>query len=134
MKPSREELQARVELLAKKKRSPKRKVPATPESSHAVRGKVLKLWASSSPSSVREQGLLGKFWARGRPHHLVAELSKVIGPQLRSPRAAVATSPPGRTVEPPLDILPISVRSPLVQTAGLSSGASEGGGEEASRS
>ena len=30
MKPSREELQAQVEFLAKKKRSVKRKVPATP--------------------------------------------------------------------------------------------------------
>ena len=61
MRPSREELQARVELLAKKKRSTKRKVPATPESNHAVRGKVPKLGASSSPSFVREQGSLGKF-------------------------------------------------------------------------
>ena len=36
MKPSREELQAQVEFLAKKKRSVKRKVPAAPESSHAA--------------------------------------------------------------------------------------------------
>ena len=36
MKPSCEELQARVEFLAKKKRSAKRKVPAAPESSHAA--------------------------------------------------------------------------------------------------
>ena len=121
MKPPREELQARVELLAKKKKSAKRKVLLAPESSHAVQGKVPKLGASSLPSSVREQGSPRQFWARGRPPHPVAEVSKVIGSQLRSPRAAVTMSPPGRTAEPPLDILPISVRSPLAQTAKLPS-------------
>ena len=34
MKPSREEIQALVEFLAKKKRSAKYKVPATPDSIH----------------------------------------------------------------------------------------------------
>ena len=56
MKPSQEELQDRVEFLAKKKRSAKCKVPVAPESSHAARGKVPKLGASSSPSSIHEQG------------------------------------------------------------------------------
>ena len=56
MKPSREELQARVEFLAKKKR----KVLVTLESSHATRGKVPKLGASSLPSTIREQGLSGQ--------------------------------------------------------------------------
>ena len=36
MKPSREELQARVEFMAKKKRSTKRKVPAASEDSPAA--------------------------------------------------------------------------------------------------
>ena len=36
IKPSREELQARVEFLAKKKRSAKRKVPAASEDSHVA--------------------------------------------------------------------------------------------------
>ena len=61
MKPSREELQAQVEFLVKKKRSAKRKVSVAPESSHAARGKVLKLGVSSSPSSIWEQGLSGQF-------------------------------------------------------------------------
>ena len=65
IKPSREELQAQVEFLAKKKRSVKRKVLTAPESNHAARGKVPKLGASSSPSSIREQGSSGQFWARG---------------------------------------------------------------------
>ena len=97
MKPSREELQGRVKLLAKKKRSSKHKVPTAPESSHAAQGKVPKLGASSLPSSIREQGSPGQFWARGRPPHPVAYVSKEIGPQLCSPLAAVATSPPRRT-------------------------------------
>ena len=50
--------------------------------------------------------------ARGRMPHPMVEVSKVTGPQLRSPRAAVAKSPPWKTIEPPLDIFPISVWSP----------------------
>ena len=90
MKPSREELQAWVELLAKKKRSAKGKILAAFESSHAARGKVPKLGAFSSPLSIREQGSPRGSWARGRPPHPVAEVSKVTGPQLCSPRVAVA--------------------------------------------
>ena len=97
MKPSQEELQARVELLAKKERSVKRKVLVAPKSSYAARGKIPKLGASSSPSSIREERSPGRFWARGCSPHPVAEVSKVTGTQLRSPRAAVAQSPPGRT-------------------------------------
>ena len=43
VKPTREELQARVESLAKKKRSIKHKDQAPPESSLAIRGKILRL-------------------------------------------------------------------------------------------
>ena len=85
MKPSREELQARVKLLVKKKRSAKRKALAAPESGHAARGKVLKLGASSSPSSIWDQGSLGQFRARGHTLHPVAEVPAVVDPQLRSP-------------------------------------------------
>ena len=61
-------------------RSAKRKVPAAPESSHAAQGKVPKLGESSSPSSIREQGLPRQFWARGCTPHPVAEVSEVTGP------------------------------------------------------
>ena len=60
----------------------------------------------------------------------MAEVSKVTGPQLRSPYAAVAKSPPGRTTEPPLDIQPISVWSPLAQNAKHPFGAFEGEGRK----
>ena len=111
MKPSQEELQARVEFLVKKRRSTKRKVPAASENSHAARGKVPKLGASSSPSSTQEQGPPGQFGVRGRPQHPAAEVSNVIGQQLCSPHVVIAKSPPGRITEPPLDILPIYVDS-----------------------
>ena len=62
--------------------------------------------------------------------HLVVEVSEVTGPQLYSPYVVVAKSPPERTVEPPLDILPISVWSPLAQSAKLPFGASEGEGRK----
>ena len=47
-------------------------------------------------------------------------------PQPRSPLAMVAKNPPGRTVKPPLDILPIFVWIPSAQSAELPSLAFEG--------
>ena len=52
------------------------------------------------------------------------------GPQLCSPSAVIAKSPPERTAEPPLNIVPISVRSPSSQTTELPSGPSEGEGRK----
>ena len=56
MKLAREELQARVELLAKKRRSVKSKAQAPPESSLPNRGKTPKLGASVPPSPAKERG------------------------------------------------------------------------------
>ena len=114
----------------KKKRSAKRKVSTASEDSSAARGKVLKLGASSSPSSVQEHGPPGQFVARGCPQHSVAEVPKTIGPQLRSLGAVVAKSPSRRTVEPPFDIVPISVRSPSSQTVEHPSREFEGEGRK----
>ena len=80
MKPSREELQARVEFLVKKKRSTKCKVTAASESNYAAKGKVSKLGAFSSPSSTPENEPSGKFGVRGRPQHPEVEVSKMIIP------------------------------------------------------
>ena len=49
MKPTREELQARVELLTKKRRNVKHKAQDPPESSLPVRGKTTKLGVSVPP-------------------------------------------------------------------------------------
>ena len=51
-KPTRGELRASLEMLAKKKRSVKRKPPTSPEVCPPTRGKILKVGASSSPSSA----------------------------------------------------------------------------------
>ena len=50
-KPTWGELRARLEVLVKKKRSVKRKTPASPEGCPPARAKVLKVGVSSSPSS-----------------------------------------------------------------------------------
>ena len=65
VKPTKEELQAQVELLAKKKRSVKRKAQAPLKSSLAVRGKILRLGASSPQSTANEWGLSDQVPARG---------------------------------------------------------------------
>ena len=52
------------------------------------------------------------------------------GPQLCSPSVAVDKSPPRRTAEPPLDIVPISVRNPSSQTTELPFGASKDEGRK----
>ena len=65
MKPTREELQARVDSLAKKKRSIKRKAQAPPESNLVIRGKISRLGASSPPSAANERGLSNQVSTRG---------------------------------------------------------------------
>ena len=56
VKPTREELQARVELLANKRRSVKRKAQDPPENSLPARGKTPKLGASVPPLPIQEWG------------------------------------------------------------------------------
>ena len=51
-KPTRGELWSRLEVLAKKKRSVKRKPPSSPQGCPPARGKTLKVGASPSPSSA----------------------------------------------------------------------------------
>ena len=53
-KPTRGELRARLEVLAKKKRSVKWKPSTSPKAYPPARGKILKVGASSSPSSTVE--------------------------------------------------------------------------------
>ena len=52
VKPTRGELQGRVEVLAKKRRSVKRKTQASPEGFPLARGKTLKVGVSSLPLST----------------------------------------------------------------------------------
>ena len=81
-KPTRGELRSRLEVLAKKKRSVKRKPTSSLEGCPPARGKILKVGALSSPSSAVEAGVSS-----------------------------------GRAAEPPLEVLPISVWSPMSRGA-----------------
>ena len=105
VKPTREELQARVDSLAKKRKSVKRKAQAPPESILVILGKILRLGASSPPSIAKEKGSSDQVPARGQAPSSIAEVPKVAG----------LKNPSGRTVETPLEVLPIYVRSPSVQ-------------------
>ena len=52
MKPTRGELRSRLEVLEKKMRSVKWKPPSMPKDCLLAQGKILKVGAFSSPSSV----------------------------------------------------------------------------------
>ena len=109
VKPTWEELQARVGSLAKKKRSVMRKAQAPLESNLVIRGKILRLGASSPPLTAKEWGSSDQVLARGQAPPSMVEVSKVMGPK----------NPLGRRTEPPLEVLPISVRSPSAQKTKL---------------
>ena len=105
MKPTQEELQARVESLAKKKMRVKRKAQGPLESRLAIRGKVPRLGASSPSSTAKGWGSSDQVSARGQAAPPVAEVSKAAGPINSS----------GRSAKLPLVVLPISVWSLLEQ-------------------
>ena len=81
-KPTREELRVCLEVLAKKKKSVKRKIQTALEGCPPTRGKILKMGVSSSPSSIVGAGDSSR-----------------------------------RADEPPLEVIPISVWSPMLQGA-----------------
>ena len=108
VKPTQEELQARVESLSKKNKSVKRKAQAPLESSLTIRGKS-RGWEHIPPSTAKEWGLSDQVSVRGQAPPSMAEMSKVAGPKY----------PSGRTAKPPLEVLPIFVWSPSAQNTNL---------------
>ena len=114
VKPTREELQARVELLAKKRRSVKREAQAPPESSILARGKTPKLGSYIPPSPAKWRRSHAQVWVRGQA---LPSLAEVVGAQRRSSFAAGAECSSRRAAEPPLKVLPISIWSPSAQNA-----------------
>ena len=110
--PTREELQARVELLAKKRRSVKRKAQDPLESSLSARGKTLKLGTSIPPSPVKEQGSHAQVWVRGQALPSLAEVFEVASAQRHSSFATGAKGSSRRAAEASLKVLPISIWSP----------------------
>ena len=102
--------------MAKKKRSVRHKARAPLKSSLAILGNILRLGASSPSSTSKEWGSSNQVPARGQAPPPMAEVSKV----------ASRKNPSGRSTEPPIEVLPISVQSPSAQNAKLPSTVSEG--------
>ena len=98
MKPTRGELRAHVELLAKKRRSVKRKAQDPPKSSLPARGKVPKLGVSYPRSRAQVQ-------VRGQSLSSSAEVSEVVGAQRRSSSAIGVKGSSRKAIEPPLKVL-----------------------------
>ena len=117
VKTTRGELQAHVELLAKKRRSVKRKAQDSPESSLSARGKVPKLGVFVSHSLVKERGSHAQAWVRGQALPPLAKVSVEAGAQRRSSSTEGAKGSSRGVAEPPLKVLPISVWSPSAQNA-----------------
>ena len=102
VKPTRGELRAHVELLAKKKRSVKRRAQDPPEGSLPTRGKVPKMGVSDPLSRAQAQ-------VRGQEWYSSAKVSEVAGAQRLSSSAVRVKGSSRKAVELPLKVLPISV-------------------------
>ena len=90
VKPTREELQARVEVVGEERRSAKRKAQAPLESSLLARGKTPKLGAFVPPSPAKDRGSHAYVRVTGQALPSLAEVSDVAGGQHRSPSIAGA--------------------------------------------
>ena len=102
VKPTRGELWARVELLAKKRRSIKCKAQDHPQSSLPARGKVPKLGVSYPDLRAQVQ-------VRGQALSSLAEVFEVAGAQRCSSSTARVKGSLRKAAEPPLKVLPISI-------------------------
>ena len=110
VKPTKGELQARVEKLSKRARSAKRKSQGSLEKSHPSWGKALRLGTSSSSPSAHVR-------VQGQALPSPTEVTRAPGARPRSASAAKAKDSSRRAVEPPLEVMPISVWSPPTQSA-----------------
>ena len=104
-KPTKGELLARVETLSRKSQSVKQKTLDSVEKDRPAWGKVPKLGASfSSPST--------QIRIPGQVLSPPAEIPKALSSQPRSGSAAKAKDSLGRTVEQPLEVMPITIWNP----------------------
>ena len=109
VKPTRGELQSRVETLSRRPRSVKRKSQDSLENSHPARGKAPRLGTSPSSPSANVQ-----LQRRALPSWADVPRAPSSQPGSASPSKAKDSS--GRAVEPPLEVVPISVWSPPAQS------------------
>ena len=110
VKPTRGELRARAELLAKKNRSVKRRAQDPLEGSLPAQGKAPKLGVFDPHSRAQVQ-VRGKAWSSS------AKVSEVVGAQRYSSSAAGVKGSSRKATELPLKVLPIFVWSPSAQNA-----------------
>ena len=110
IKPTKGELQARVETLSRRSRSVKRKPQDSLERSHPTWGKAPRLGTSSSSPSTHVR-------AQGQVSPSPIEVQRAPSSQPLSASAAKAKNSSGRAAEPPLEVMPISVWSPPAQSA-----------------
>ena len=104
VKPTKGELQARVETLSRRSRSVKRKPPDSLEKGHPGKAPRLGTSPSSPFAHVRVQGQV-------LPP--LADVPRALSSQPRSASVAKIKDSSERAVGPPLEVMPISVLSPL---------------------
>ena len=104
-KPTKGELLAQVEMLPRKSRSVKRKTSNSVEKDHPAWGKVPKLGASSSSSSIHVH-------VPGLVLSPLAEVPKALSSQPHSVSTSKAKDSSGRADEQPLEVMPITVWNP----------------------
>ena len=106
VKPTKGELLARVETLSRRSRSVKQKTLDSPKKGHPSWGKVPKLGTSSSSPSTHVRVL-------GQVLPPPAEVPRAPSSHPRSGSAAKTKDSSGMAAEPPLEVMPITVWSPL---------------------
>ena len=109
VKPTKGELLARVETLSRRSRSVKQKTLDSPEKGRPSWGEVPKLGMSSSSPSTHVRIL-------GQVLPPPAEVPRAPSSQPCSGTTAKAKDSSGRTAEPPLEVMPITVWSPPAQS------------------
>ena len=112
VKPNKGELLARVETLSRRSRSVKRKTLDSLEKGCPAWGKVPRLGMSSSSPSTHVR-------VQGQVFSPPAEVPRAPSSQLRSSSAAKGKDSLGRAAEPLLGVMPITIWSPLAQSAKL---------------
>ena len=100
-KPTKGELQDRVETLSRRSHSVKRKPLDSLEKGHPTWGKIPRLGTSSSSPSAHVQ-------VQGQVLPPPAEVPRTLSLQLRSSSAAKAKDSLGRAAEPPLAVMLLS--------------------------
>ena len=106
VKPTKGELQAWVETLSRRSRSVKRKSQDSLKKSHPTWGKAPRLGTSSSSPSAHVR-------VQGQVLPSPAEVPRAPSSQSCSASAPKAKDSSGRAAEPPFEVMPISVWSPL---------------------